>query len=216
MSLRIAPRKMASSALPRPSHYECPLRSQRSSKCAFSTTQPSNRRPRIPSPVDFVKPGEKPAKMTITLTTPEQSAEIEKSLIEKATKIAQEREEKLRQARSARLGKLSADAKKSPEARANMAPSERRTGWAEYDRREKAKQVEERTNEAEEKKKTGLTKEEREKAEKEDYKRRYKQLERNWLKFMVGMPIFLVTSYDLFQRRKLCLFEGRRGYANMA
>lgn len=55
--------------------------------------------------------------------------------------------------------------------------------------------------EGEEKKE--LTKEEVEKQKKEDYKRRYKELEWRWLKFIVGMPIFLVMSYDLFQRRKL-------------
>ncbi|KAI7762886.1 hypothetical protein LZL87_008327 [Fusarium oxysporum] len=196
MSLRIAPRKVASSAVSRTSRLECPLLSHRASKCAFSTSRPSNRRQQIPSPVDFVKPGEKPAKTTITLTTSEQSAEITKSMVERATKLAQEREDKLRQARSARLVKLSTDAAKRQDARAKMTPSER----AEYDRREKAKQVEERTNEAEEKKKTGLTKEEREKAEKEDYNRRHKQLERFWLKFMVGMPIVLVVGYELFQR----------------
>ncbi|KAG8360232.1 hypothetical protein FVEN_g1943 [Fusarium venenatum] len=57
-----------------------------------------------------------------------------------------------------------------------------------------------KSRQAEEDEKKELTKEEEEKKKKEDYKRRYKQLERNWLKFMVGMPIFLVTSYDLFQR----------------
>ncbi|KAJ4121488.1 hypothetical protein NW760_005205 [Fusarium oxysporum] len=191
MSLRIAPRKVASSALPRTSRLEYPLLSHRTSKCAFSTSRPSNRRQQVPSPVDSVKLGEKPAKTTITLTTSEQSAENAKSMVERATKLAQEREDKLRQARSARLGKLSADADKRQDARENLASSERR---------EKAKQAEKRTNAAEEKKKTGLTKEEREKAEKEDYNRRHKQLERFWLKFMVGMPIVLVVGYELFQR----------------
>lgn len=120
-------------------------------------------------------------------------------MIEKATRLAQEREDKLRQARSARLGKLSTNAEKRQDVRENLASSERR---------EKARQAEERTNAAEETKKTGLTKEEREKAEKEDYNRRHKQLERFWLKFMVGMPIVLVVGYELFQRRKLpCLLH---------
>ncbi|KAK2679015.1 hypothetical protein RAB80_004196 [Fusarium oxysporum f. sp. vasinfectum] len=137
MSLRIAPRKVASSALPRTSRLEYPLLSHRTSKCAFSTSRPSNRRQQVPSPVDSVKLGEKPAKTTITLTTSEQSAENAKSMVERATKLAQEREDKLRQARSARLGKLSADADKRQDARENLASSERR---------EKAKQAEERTN----------------------------------------------------------------------
>ncbi|QGI78789.1 hypothetical protein CEK25_005518 [Fusarium fujikuroi] len=141
--------------------------------------------------VDSAKLSEKPAKTTIILTTSEQSAENAKSMIEKATRLAQEREDKLRQARSARLGKLSTNAEKRQDVRDNLASSERR---------EKARQAEERTNAAEEKKKTGLTKEEREKAEKEDYNRRHKQLERFWLKFMVGMPIVLVVGYELFQR----------------
>ncbi|KAJ4246593.1 hypothetical protein NW762_013535 [Fusarium torreyae] len=34
----------------------------------------------------------------------------------------------------------------------------------------------------------------------QDYKRRYKQAERSWVKFMVAMPILIVTSYHLFQR----------------
>ncbi|KAF5603575.1 hypothetical protein FPCIR_1317 [Fusarium pseudocircinatum] len=191
MTLRIAPRKVASSALPRTSRLECPLLSQRTSKCAFSTSRPSNRRQQIPSPVDSAKPGEKPANTTINLKTSEQSAENAKSMLEKATRLAQEREEKLRQARAARLGKLSANAEKRQDTRDNLASSERR---------EKARQAEERTNAAEEKKKTGLTKEEREKAEKDDYNRRHKQLERFWLKFMVGMPIVLVVGYELFQR----------------
>ncbi|KAF5629005.1 hypothetical protein F25303_10308 [Fusarium sp. NRRL 25303] len=191
MSLRITPRKVASSALRRTSRLECPLLSHRTSKCAFSTSRPSNRRQQILSPVDSAKPGEKPTKTTITLTTSEQSAENAKSMIEKATRLAQEREDKLRQARSARLGKLSTNAEKMKDIRENLASS---------DRREKARQAEERTNAAEEKKKTGLTKEEREKAEKEDYNRRHKQLERFWLKFMVGMPIVLVVGYELFQR----------------
>ncbi|KAF5719928.1 hypothetical protein FMUND_4485 [Fusarium mundagurra] len=191
MSLRIAPRKVALSALPRTSRLECPLLSHRTSKCAFSTSRPYNRRQQTPSPVDSAKPSEKPAKTTITLTTSEQSAENAKSMLEKATRLAQEREEKLRQARAARLGKLSTNSGKGQDTRENLASSERR---------EKARQAEERTNAAEEKKKTGLTKEEREKAEKEDYNRRHKQLERFWLKFMVGMPIVLVVGYELFQR----------------
>ncbi|KAF5542825.1 hypothetical protein FNAPI_9857 [Fusarium napiforme] len=191
MSLRIAPRKVASSPLPRISRLECPLLSHRTSKCAFATSRPSSRRQQIPSAVDSAKPGEKPAKTTITLTTSEQSAENAKSMLEKATRLAQEREEKLRQARAARLGKLSANTEKRQDTRDSIASSERR---------EKARQAEERSNTAEEKKKTGLTKEESEKAEKEDYNRRHKQLERFWLKFMVGMPIVLVVGYELFQR----------------
>ncbi|KAI1029298.1 hypothetical protein LB504_010848 [Fusarium proliferatum] len=191
MPLRIAPREVASSALRRTSRLKCPLLSHRTSKCAFSTSRPSNRRQQSPSPVDSAKPSEKPTKTTITLTTSEQSAENAKSMIEKATRLAQEREDKLRQARSARLGKLSTNAEKMKDIRDNLTSS---------DRREKARQAEERTNAAEEKKKTGLTKEEREKAEKEDYNRRHKQLERLWLKFMVGMPIVLVVGYELFQR----------------
>ncbi|PNP73993.1 hypothetical protein FNYG_12621 [Fusarium nygamai] len=191
MSLRTAPRKVASSALHRTSRLECPLLSHRTSKCAFSTSRPSNRRQQIPSPVDSPKPSEKPAKATITLTTSEQSAENAKSMLEKATRLAQEREEKLRQARAARLGKLSTNSEKRQDTRQDQASSERR---------EKARQAEERSNTAEEKKRTGLTKEEREKAEKEDYNRRHKQLERFWLKFMVGMPIVLVVGYELFQR----------------
>ncbi|KAF4954005.1 hypothetical protein FGADI_5541 [Fusarium gaditjirri] len=191
MSLRIAPRKVASTTLPRASRFECPLLSRRASKCAFSTSRPSNRQQQIPNPVDSARAGGKAAKTTITLTTSEQSAENAKNMVERATKLAQEREDKLRQARSARLGKLSSDSEKRQDARVDPASSERR---------EKAKQVEERTNAAEEKKKTGLTKEEREKAEKEDYNRRHKQLERFWLKFMVGMPIVLVVGYELFQR----------------
>ncbi|VZI16470.1 unnamed protein product [Fusarium fujikuroi] len=185
------PAATASSALPRTSRLECSLLSHRTSKCAFSTSRLSNRRQQIPSPVDSAKLSEKPAKTTIILTTSEQSAENAKSMIEKATRLAQEREDKLRQARSARLGKLSTNAEKRQDVRDNLASSERR---------EKARQAEERTNAAEEKKKTGLTKEEREKAEKEDYNRRHKQLERFWLKFMVGMPIVLVVGYELFQR----------------
>ncbi|RBR11180.1 hypothetical protein FVER53590_12771 [Fusarium verticillioides] len=191
MSLRIAPRKVVSSALPRTSRLECPLLRHRTSKCAFSTSRPPSRRQQIPSAVDSAKPGEKPAKTTITLTTSEQSAENAKSMLEKATRLAQEREEKLRQARAARLGKLSTNSEKRQDPRDNLASSERR---------EKARQAEERSNTAEEKKRTGLTKEEREKAEKEDYNRRHKQLERFWLKFMVGMPIVLVVGYELFQR----------------
>ncbi|KAF5684480.1 hypothetical protein FDENT_6674 [Fusarium denticulatum] len=191
MTLRIVPRKVAPSVLARTSRLECPLLSHRTSKCAFSTSRPSRRRQQIPSSVDSPKPSGKSAKATITLTTSEQSAENAKSMLEKATRLAQEREEKLRQARAARLGKLSANSEKRQDATENMASSERR---------EKARQAEERTNAAEEKKKTGLTKEEREKAEKEDYNRRHKQLERFWLKFMVGMPIVLVVGYELFQR----------------
>ncbi|KAF5239097.1 hypothetical protein FANTH_10046 [Fusarium anthophilum] len=191
MSLRIAPQRVASSALPRISRLECPLLSHRTSKCAFSTSRPSQRRQQVPRPADSAKPGENPAKTTITPTTPEQSAESAKSMVEKATRLAQEREEKLRQARAARLGKLSTNSEKRQDARENLASGERR---------EKARQAEERTNAAEEKKKTGLTKEEREKAEKEDYNRRHKKLERFWLKFMVGMPIVLVVGYELFQR----------------
>ncbi|KAF5600568.1 hypothetical protein FPANT_2295 [Fusarium pseudoanthophilum] len=191
MSLRIVPRKVASNALPRTSRLECRLLSHRTSKCTFSTSRPSGRRQQIPSPVDSAKPGEKPAKTTITLTTSEQSAENAKSMLEKATRLAQEREEKLRQARAARLGKLSANTEKRQDTREELASSERR---------EKARQAEERSNTAEEKKRTGLTKEEREKAEKDDYNRKHKQLERFWLKFMVGMPIVLVVGYELFQR----------------
>ncbi|KAF5618543.1 hypothetical protein F52700_12063 [Fusarium sp. NRRL 52700] len=190
MSLRIAPRKVASSALPRNAGLECLLLSHRTSKCAFSTLRSSNRRQQIPCSVDSAKPGENPPKTTITLATSEQSAENAKTMLEKAIRLAQEREDRLRQARAARLGKLSTNSEKTQDIRENLASSERR---------ERARQAEKRTNAAEEKK-TGLTKEEREKAEKEDYNRRHKQLERFWLKFMVGMPIVLVVGYELFQR----------------
>jgi cation transport ATPase len=118
-----------------------------------------------------VGPGEKPAKMVVTLTTPEQSTEMEKKLRAQSAKLAATRESQLREARQRRADRMMEEKRKK--------------------------------NETEETSTAELTKEEREKKEKEDYQRRYKQLERNWIKFMVGMPVFLVMSYDLFQRRKL-------------
>ncbi|KAL4728350.1 hypothetical protein ACLX1H_005094 [Fusarium chlamydosporum] len=171
MSLRLAPRKVASKPLSRFSRLECP--SHRCNllsppTCAFSTTRPASRHAKIPNPKDLAAPGEKPPKMRVTLKTSEQSAELQQKLQEKSASLARDREEQLREARQRRLDRLM-EARKQKE-------------------------------QGEEPEKKELTKEEKEKKEKEDYKRRYKQLERNWLKFMVGMPIFLVTSYDLFQR----------------
>ncbi|KAH7251569.1 hypothetical protein BKA59DRAFT_472257 [Fusarium tricinctum] len=118
MSLRTAPQKVASKALLRSPHLECQFlrhQPQFPTRCAFSTT-PKNRRVKIPSPRDVVGPGEKPAKMVVTLTTPEQSAEMEKKLRAQSAKLAAARESQLREARQRRADRLSEEKRRKNEA----------------------------------------------------------------------------------------------------
>ncbi|KAF5665171.1 hypothetical protein FHETE_6787 [Fusarium heterosporum] len=167
---RHLPRNFASRILARPLECQFHQQPQLPTVCAFSTTL-TNRHANSSSPRDATAPGERPARVVKTSTTPKQPGEIEKKLQAHAAKLARSREEQLREARQRRANRISQEKTKKAQVEA-----------------------EEETGERE------LTKEEKERKEKEDYKKRYKQLERNWIKFMVGMPVFLVMSYDLFQR----------------
>ncbi|KAF4436387.1 hypothetical protein F53441_13276 [Fusarium austroafricanum] len=139
----------------------------------------------MPNPNDFQKPGEKPPKMRFTLTKEQDGKGFPNELEERAAR----REGLLKEARIVRSNRatINQSMEKNKREMAKKA-NERAMDYEELGKRNMKKEEKERARE------------EKEKAGKEDYKRRYKQLERNWLKFMVGMPILLVISYDLFQR----------------
>ncbi|RGP81619.1 hypothetical protein FLONG3_219 [Fusarium longipes] len=129
----------------------------------------------------------KPTNRRTRITNPNDVASGEKTAKVRVTSTTSDQASELQQ----RLQEKSANLARDREQQLREA-RQRRLDRIMEERKQKAQ--------GEESAKKGPTKEEKEKQEKEDYKRRYKQLERNWLKFMVGMPIFLVTSYDLFQR----------------
>ncbi|KAM0262060.1 hypothetical protein ACHAPA_009423 [Fusarium lateritium] len=109
---------MASKALSRSPRLECQVAHYRPrfpTTCAFSTT-PTNRRIKIPSPRDLAGPGEKPPKMVVTLTTSEQSAEMEKKLRAQSAKLAATREAQLREARQRRVDRVMEDKRRKNEA----------------------------------------------------------------------------------------------------
>ncbi|KAH7179806.1 uncharacterized protein B0J16DRAFT_177580 [Fusarium flagelliforme] len=109
MSLRLAPRKVASKALLRSSRLECPSRCNPRSPptCAFSTTIPNNRRIN-----NNAAPSEKPSKVRVTSTTSDQSSELQQRLQEKSAALAREREEQLREARQRRLDRIKEEREK--------------------------------------------------------------------------------------------------------
>ncbi|RGP73832.1 hypothetical protein FSPOR_1526 [Fusarium sporotrichioides] len=170
MSLHLTPRKVASTALSRSSRLECP-----STRC--NTRSP-------PTCAFSTRPTNRRAKIH---NTQDLSANNEKLAKVRATPTTSEQSAVLQQ----RLQEKSANLAKNREEQLREARQRRL---------DRIREEREKRTQAEEDEKKELTKEEEEKKKKEDYKKRYKQLERNWLKFMVGMPIFLVTSYDLFQR----------------
>ncbi|CAF3448371.1 hypothetical protein SNK03_008918 [Fusarium graminearum] len=170
MSPPLATRRVASKALSRSPRLECP-------STHYNTRSP-------PTCAFSTKPTNRRAKAP---NSQDSAAPNEKPAKVRVAPTTSERSAVLQQ----RLQEKSANLARNREEQLREA-RQRRLDRIKEERGKRAQA------EGEEKKE--LTKEEVEKQKKEDYKRRYKELEWRWLKFIVGMPIFLVMSYDLFQR----------------